>query len=232
RQTEQAPPPAAPIDREQSGPWHPPVLRLRHAVGAAQVASVGDRETQAAQGPPMSVHHSERPLRGRVPGVGVENGGRGGVGAGHGGGSGGPPVSPMWFRLASRGGRGSRRLARDVAGAEARHLSGIPRPPATPRREGVRHSLPDRSAPVAAKPPSRAVVSVLIARPPPSLEVPMVAVTLFVRREAPRCVRARHLLQRRGARLTLVDVTDSPERLAEMIARSGGQRAPPQIFLD
>ncbi|HLT29565.1 MAG TPA: glutaredoxin domain-containing protein [Myxococcaceae bacterium] len=60
----------------------------------------------------------------------------------------------------------------------------------------------------------------------------MVAVTLFVRREDPRCVRARNLLQRRGARLTLVDVTDSPERLAEMIARSGGQRAPPQIFLD
>ena len=60
----------------------------------------------------------------------------------------------------------------------------------------------------------------------------MVAVTLFVRREDPRSLRARNLLQRRGARLTLVDVTDSPEQLAEMIARSGGQSAPPQVFLE
>lgn len=60
----------------------------------------------------------------------------------------------------------------------------------------------------------------------------MVAVTLFVRREDPRSLRARNLLQRRGARLTLVDVTDDPERLAEMRARSGGQTAPPQVFLE
>jgi glutaredoxin 3 len=47
----------------------------------------------------------------------------------------------------------------------------------------------------------------------------------------PYCARARALLERKGAAWTEIDVEAEPARRAEMLARSGGQRSVPQIFI-
>ena len=47
----------------------------------------------------------------------------------------------------------------------------------------------------------------------------------------PYCARARALLERKGAEWTEVDVEAEPARRAEMLARSGGRRSVPQIFI-
>ena len=44
------------------------------------------------------------------------------------------------------------------------------------------------------------------------------------------CVRARSLLQRKGAKFVEISIEEQPERRAEMIARSG-RRTVPQIFI-
>jgi glutaredoxin 3 len=46
----------------------------------------------------------------------------------------------------------------------------------------------------------------------------------------PYCVRARQLLQRKGAVYEEIDIETSPERREEMIQRSG-RRTVPQIFI-
>lgn len=60
----------------------------------------------------------------------------------------------------------------------------------------------------------------------------MAAVTLYIRRDDPRSARARNLLQRRGATLSLIDVTDDPVRLGELSERTGGRTHAPQAFLE
>jgi len=47
----------------------------------------------------------------------------------------------------------------------------------------------------------------------------------------PYCARARSLLERKGAEWTEVDVEAEPARRAEMLAKSGGLRSVPQIFI-
>jgi len=47
----------------------------------------------------------------------------------------------------------------------------------------------------------------------------------------PYCTRARHLLERKGARFEEISIEEYPERRAEMIQRSG-RRTVPQIFID
>jgi len=47
----------------------------------------------------------------------------------------------------------------------------------------------------------------------------------------PYCARARALLERKGAEWTEIDVEAEPARRAEMLAKSGGQRSVPQIFI-
>ncbi len=60
----------------------------------------------------------------------------------------------------------------------------------------------------------------------------MAAITLYVRRDDPRSARARNLLHRRGATLSLVDITDDPTKLSELSERTGGRTRAPQAFLD
>lgn len=60
----------------------------------------------------------------------------------------------------------------------------------------------------------------------------MAAITLYVRRDDPRSARARNLLQRRGATLSLVDITDDPLRMTELSERTGGRTRAPQAFLE
>jgi len=47
----------------------------------------------------------------------------------------------------------------------------------------------------------------------------------------PYCARARALLERKGAEWAEIDVEAEPARRAEMLAKSGGQRSVPQIFI-
>ena len=46
----------------------------------------------------------------------------------------------------------------------------------------------------------------------------------------PYCVRARSLLQAKGADIEEIDIEEPPDRRAEMISRSG-RRTVPQIFI-
>lgn len=47
----------------------------------------------------------------------------------------------------------------------------------------------------------------------------------------PYCVRARALLERKGAAFREVKVDEDPAERAAMLARSGGRRSVPQIFI-
>lgn len=46
------------------------------------------------------------------------------------------------------------------------------------------------------------------------------------------CQRAKHLLEREGIQYREYDVESSPEVRAEMLARAGGRRTVPQVFID
>jgi len=45
------------------------------------------------------------------------------------------------------------------------------------------------------------------------------------------CVRARSLLERKGATVTEIKVDENPDDRAAMLKRSGGKRTVPQIFI-
>lgn len=47
----------------------------------------------------------------------------------------------------------------------------------------------------------------------------------------PYCERARHLLKSKNVDFEEIDVDARPEARAEMVARSGGRRTVPQIFI-
>jgi glutaredoxin 3 len=47
----------------------------------------------------------------------------------------------------------------------------------------------------------------------------------------PYCVRARGLLERKGAAFREIKVDDDPAERERMLARSGGRRTVPQIFI-
>ena len=56
-------------------------------------------------------------------------------------------------------------------------------------------------------------------------------ITLYSKDYCPYCKRAKALLTAKGFTYTDHDIVDSPELTAEMIARSGGRRTVPQIFI-
>jgi glutaredoxin 3 len=58
----------------------------------------------------------------------------------------------------------------------------------------------------------------------------MASITVYATGWCPYCARARALLDHKGAHYTVID-TDDGEKRAEMIARSGGRRTVPQIFI-
>lgn len=59
-----------------------------------------------------------------------------------------------------------------------------------------------------------------------------VKVEIYTTRVCPYCVRAKALLRRKGVRFVEYDVTNDPERRAEMVQRAHGHRTVPQIFID
>ncbi len=55
-------------------------------------------------------------------------------------------------------------------------------------------------------------------------------ITIYTREVCPYCVRAKALLQKKGAVFTEIKITDE-KTMNEMIQKSGGRRTVPQIFL-
>ncbi|HBO6812408.1 MULTISPECIES: glutaredoxin 3 [unclassified Pseudomonas] len=57
-------------------------------------------------------------------------------------------------------------------------------------------------------------------------------VIIYSTSTCPYCVRAKALLRSKGIEPQEFNVESSPSRFAEMLARSGGRRSVPQIFID
>lgn len=60
----------------------------------------------------------------------------------------------------------------------------------------------------------------------------MAEIILYTTTVCPYCVRAKMLLNKKGVSFTEINVAHAPERRKEMLAKSGGQRTVPQIFID
>ncbi|MBV8765870.1 MAG: glutaredoxin 3 [Hyphomicrobiales bacterium] len=56
-------------------------------------------------------------------------------------------------------------------------------------------------------------------------------VTIYTRAWCPYCHDAKALLTRKGIDFTEIEIDKQPERRAEMLERSGGQRTVPQVFV-
>ena len=59
----------------------------------------------------------------------------------------------------------------------------------------------------------------------------MAPVVMYMTPFCPYCILARDLLRRKGVDFTEIDVHAQRERRHEMIARAGGRRTVPQIFI-
>lgn len=60
----------------------------------------------------------------------------------------------------------------------------------------------------------------------------MQKVTIYTKDYCPYCVKAKNLLTRRGVTdIIEIDITNDEKLQAEMIAKSGGKRTVPQIFI-
>lgn len=60
----------------------------------------------------------------------------------------------------------------------------------------------------------------------------MVSVEMFTTAICPYCVAAKNLLKQKGFAYTEIRVDTDPQRRDEMLARSGGKRSVPQIFVN
>ena len=60
----------------------------------------------------------------------------------------------------------------------------------------------------------------------------MAKIELYTTMFCPYCARARNLLQKKGVSFTDIGVMGDDDKREEMIARAGGRRTVPQIFID
>ena len=60
----------------------------------------------------------------------------------------------------------------------------------------------------------------------------MATIELYTTMFCPYCARARSLLQKKGVSFTDIDVMVDDDKREEMVARAGGRRTVPQIFID
>jgi len=56
-------------------------------------------------------------------------------------------------------------------------------------------------------------------------------VVMYIAGWCPYCMRARSLLESKGANIEEIDVEAVPQARAEMLARSGGRSTVPQVFI-
>ena len=59
----------------------------------------------------------------------------------------------------------------------------------------------------------------------------MSGVTVYSKAWCPFCIAARTLLERKGVAVDVIDIGEQPALRDEMLARSGGRRTVPQIFV-
>lgn len=59
----------------------------------------------------------------------------------------------------------------------------------------------------------------------------MAKVEIYTTRTCPYCVRAKALLQKKGADVTEIDVSDDEAGRAALVEKSGGRRTVPQVFI-
>lgn len=60
----------------------------------------------------------------------------------------------------------------------------------------------------------------------------MATIEIYTTPICPYCVKAKHLLKRKGLEWEEIDVSQNPAIREEMIAKAGGQRTVPQIFIN
>lgn len=60
----------------------------------------------------------------------------------------------------------------------------------------------------------------------------MADVEIYTTMMCPYCYRAKALLERKGVAFQEIDVAMDPDRRMEMVARAGGRRTVPQIFIN
>ncbi len=60
----------------------------------------------------------------------------------------------------------------------------------------------------------------------------MAEVVIYTKPGCPYCIRAKSLLDRKGAAYTEIVASSDPEKKAEMVERSGGKATFPQIFIN
>ena len=60
----------------------------------------------------------------------------------------------------------------------------------------------------------------------------MAEVVIYTKPGCPYCIRAKALLDRKGAAYTEIVASNDPEKKAEMVERSGGAATFPQIFIN
>ena len=59
----------------------------------------------------------------------------------------------------------------------------------------------------------------------------MAEILVYSGPSCPYCTRAKLLLQKKGAAFTEIDVRAEPDKMEEMMSKSGGKRSIPQIFI-
>ncbi len=60
----------------------------------------------------------------------------------------------------------------------------------------------------------------------------MADITMYTTKTCPYCVKAKDLFKRKGVSVKEIDVTNSDELREEMVAKSGGKKTVPQIFIN
>lgn len=56
-------------------------------------------------------------------------------------------------------------------------------------------------------------------------------ITIYTKDYCPYCVKAKALLTKKGAAFSEIDITRDANAVAEMLAKSGGRKTVPQIFI-
>lgn len=59
----------------------------------------------------------------------------------------------------------------------------------------------------------------------------MANIVIYTKDYCPYCVKAKELLKQKKQSFTEIDVSQQPEKLQEMLAKSNGKRTVPQIFI-
>ena len=60
----------------------------------------------------------------------------------------------------------------------------------------------------------------------------MAEVVIYTKPGCPYCIRAKALLDRKGAQYEEIIASNDPEKKAEMVERSGGKATFPQVFIN